>query len=58
MTASGKCQSCGMPLKADPKRGGTDSTFLLGFSEQSAFTRAFKRWSGRAPTEYREEARQ
>ena len=42
----------------DPKRSVTDITFLLGFSEQSAFTRAFKRWSGRAPTEYREEARQ
>ncbi len=24
--------------------------------EQSAFTRAFKRWSGKAPTEYRETA--
>lgn len=38
----------------DPKRSVTDITFLLGFSEQSAFTRAFKRWSGKAPTEYRE----
>jgi len=33
----------------------TDITFLLGFSEQSAFTRAFKRWSGQAPTAYRTE---
>jgi len=32
----------------------TDITFLLGFSEQSAFTRAFKRWSGKSPTSYRE----
>jgi AraC-like DNA-binding protein len=32
----------------------TDITFLLGFSEQSAFTRAFKRWHGQAPTAYRE----
>ena len=31
----------------------TDITFLLGFSEQSAFTRAFKRWHGKSPTEYR-----
>jgi AraC-like DNA-binding protein len=37
----------------DPERSVTDITFLLGFSEQSAFTRAFKRWSGKAPTAYR-----
>lgn len=28
--------------------------FLLGFSEASAFHRAFRRWSGRTPAEYRE----
>lgn len=37
----------------DPSKTVTDITFLLGFSEQSAFTRAFKRWSGKAPTTYR-----
>lgn len=37
----------------DPARTVTDITFLLGFSEQSAFTRAFKRWNGKAPTAYR-----
>ena len=37
----------------DPARSVTDITFLLGFSEQSAFSRAFKRWNGKAPSEYR-----
>jgi len=31
--------------------------FLTGFSEQSAFTRAFKRWAGRTPRTFRTEAR-
>ena len=39
----------------DPTKSVTDITFLLGFSEQSAFTRAFKRWNGNAPTAYRTE---
>jgi AraC-like DNA-binding protein len=30
-------------------------SWLVGFSEQSAFTRAFRRWTGRSPTEYRRE---
>ena len=38
----------------DPARTVTEITFLVGFSEQSSFTRAFKRWSGQAPTTYRE----
>ncbi|HKK37521.1 MAG TPA: AraC family transcriptional regulator, partial [Paracoccaceae bacterium] len=29
--------------------------FLTGFSEQSAFTRAFKRWVGRTPANWRKE---
>jgi len=31
----------------------TDIAFMLGFSEQSAFARAFKRWQGVSPSEYR-----
>jgi AraC-like DNA-binding protein len=30
--------------------------FLTGFAEQSTFTRAFKRWSGRTPATYRRDA--
>jgi AraC-like DNA-binding protein len=40
----------------DPRRSITDITFTLGFSQHSAFTRAFKRWTGVAPTEYRAKA--
>ncbi|MGK0289384.1 MAG: AraC-like DNA-binding protein, partial [bacterium] len=29
--------------------------FLLGFTEQSTFTRAFKRWNGTTPAEYRKQ---
>lgn len=31
----------------------SDIAFLLGFSEQSAFSRAFKKWTGKSPLEYR-----
>lgn len=37
----------------DPVKSVTEITFLLGFSEQGAFTRAFKRWSGTAPRDFR-----
>lgn len=39
---------------ADPERSMREISFLLGFSELSAFSRAFKRWTGKAPSEMRE----
>jgi AraC-like DNA-binding protein len=38
----------------DPRKSITDVTFLVGFSGQSAFTRAFRRWTGISPSLYRE----
>lgn len=37
----------------DPDMALVDVAFLLGFSEQSPFTKAFKRWTGETPGEYR-----
>ena len=37
----------------DSTRSITEITFLLGFSGQSAFTRAFRRWTGKSPTDFR-----
>lgn len=31
----------------------SEITFLTGFSEQSAFNRAFKRWTGQSPSQFR-----
>ena len=38
----------------DPHRSITDITYSLGFSQPSSYARAFKRWTGFTPSEYRE----
>ncbi|MEO5925783.1 MAG: AraC family transcriptional regulator [Bryobacteraceae bacterium] len=37
---------------AQPGASASEAAFLLGFSEPSAFTRAFRRWTGSAPTQF------
>jgi AraC-like DNA-binding protein len=43
-------------LISDRRASLAEVAFSLGFSELSAFSRAFKRWHGRAPSEVRREA--
>ena len=43
-----------MRMIEDPRRPIGEITFELGFSQQSAFARAFRRWAGVSPTQYRE----
>jgi AraC-like DNA-binding protein len=40
-----------------PRHTLTEIAFLLGYSEVSAFNRAFKRWTGSTPMDYRRPAR-
>ena len=37
----------------DPRASIGEIAWLLGFADQSSFTRAFRRWEGRSPTAYR-----
>ena len=44
-------------LLRDEANSLAEVAFLTGFSEQSSFTRAFKRWVGRTPASYRKDHR-
>lgn len=46
-------QELGLAYAAQPHVPLTDIAALLGYSELSAFSRAFKRWTGMAPATYR-----
>jgi len=43
----------GLQYVRDPQRSFNEIAFLLGFAEPGNFTRAFKRWHGKSPSEYR-----
>ena len=45
-------------LLADASRAVAEIAYLLGFSEPTAFHRAFKRWTGLPPMEFRQRRRQ
>jgi AraC-like DNA-binding protein len=45
----------GLRYVADPRYSITEITFMLGFAQQSGFTRAFRRWTGSSPSAYREQ---
>lgn len=40
----------------DPQLANSEIAYLLGYSEASAFARAFRRWTGRTPKEFRDAA--
>jgi AraC-like DNA-binding protein len=42
----------------DPNIGLTDTAFLVGYSDLTAFHRAFRRWFGQTPLDFQKQARQ
>ena len=40
----------------DPQRSIGEIAYLLGFAEPGNFSRAFKRWYGKTPSEYRQQS--
>lgn len=50
-------QELAVSLLKDDQYSLADVAFLTGFSEQSSFTRAFKRWMGATPASYRKDSR-
>ncbi len=46
-------KSVALSYLEDTRTSITEIGFLLGFTDTSSFTRAFRRWTGKSPTEYR-----
>ncbi|MEA2094390.1 MAG: helix-turn-helix transcriptional regulator, partial [Pseudomonadota bacterium] len=46
-------QQLAMQYLRDSQRSIGEITYLLGFAEPSNFTRAFRRWTGQSPGEFR-----
>jgi AraC-like DNA-binding protein len=44
----------GLQYVRDPHRSFNEIAFLLGFAEPGNFSRAFKRWYGKSPSDYRD----
>jgi len=47
-------QGLALDYLRDPRHSISDVAYLLGFAEVSAFTRAFRRWTGQSPTAWRD----
>lgn len=48
--------ACSYLGQGKASRSVTEITFMLGFADTSNFTRAFKRWTGKSPTDFRLQA--
>ncbi|MBO6753550.1 MAG: AraC family transcriptional regulator [Spongiibacter sp.] len=48
-------QSLAMDYMEQSRVSITEMSFLLGFSDTSSFTRAFRRWTGKSPRDFRRE---
>jgi len=46
----------GLQYVRDPQHSFNEIAFLLGFTEPANFSRAFKRWYGKTPSQFREES--
>lgn len=51
-------QSLALPHMRDPRGSIGERAYLLGFAGTSSFSRAFTRWTGQAPSHYRDGPKQ
>lgn len=47
-------QNLALQHLSDPRHSLSEVAYLLGFADTSSFSRAFKRWTGQSPVQYRE----